>query len=625
MTIGLNRTRESELTELQPSRIFLHLPAATMSRSPSFDFQAPQYHDFADAENNQAFVEDGADEWFDARVGSPAAAAAAEAMSRRSDKLSGHVDLLLEAEPSLLPTDENDEAVGEGAESPEETAERLSKTFANLSMASSMADDGDGEAEGRRAFDQQPAKKNKVVVARGPNQLTVPKEFSFVSRQKDKMNKVKAQSIQKRPQKRKNWKDLTVPKPFNFTRSKSDAKLHPQSPYVPLALRLDKFQKETPERFRMRRKFPKMKELEVAKMVPFKAKPVNKRILQGGPVGIPEVPKPALTVPMTPHIHKPKPHVVPPPSPPKVIKANPVPSFDKPFVPAYVERVLQVENFKLPGDEISEKKRKQFEEELARKAAEEERMRLFRARPLPDPSVDALPVVEPRPLTEPEPFPLHDGAHHRSRAAFAAEPTERLVKPFVAQPCPAFEAFIPQRSTKPPTHPETPHLHTDSRAEERRAFEEAQKKKEAMLLEMREVSTKEKEKRELEEVRRLRQLQVHHAQPVRHFPGVHLKPSSKKLTEPQSPLFREKRDRLRRAIAAGRTALAEDEGVDENENPDVPRERTACNGVEEEEVPSLMEEGMIGAGDEEDVFGVHDNLEDLLGRFNGLGRDGLVG
>jgi hypothetical protein len=108
------------------------------------------------------------------------------------------------------------------------------------------------------------------------------------------------------------------------------------------------------------------------------------QILEGAPIGVPVVEKPSLTVPMSPAIQKPKPPPQRPPSPPKVIKANPIRLPEKPFQPVIEHREILPAHFALPGDEISERKRREFEEELRKKAEVEDRMRHFVARPIMD-------------------------------------------------------------------------------------------------------------------------------------------------------------------------------------------------------------------------------------------------
>ncbi len=121
--------------------------------------------------------------------------------------------------------------------------------------------------------------------------------------------------------------------------------------------------------------------LELESLPKFKARPVNKKILQSQqPLN--RQPNYELTVPMSPAITKPKPALPLPPSPPRILKANPVPRFPPPK-PLSKEKSLVVPDFSLPGDEISDKKRLQFEQALSKEREEAEKARLFKAHPLP--------------------------------------------------------------------------------------------------------------------------------------------------------------------------------------------------------------------------------------------------
>ena len=88
---------------------------------------------------------------------------------------------------------------------------------------------------------------------------------------------------------------------------------------------------------------------------------------------------------MSPLIRKPKPQEPRPVSPPKIIKANPIRLPPAPFEPIIAHRVIEPPvDFTLPGDEIRQKKLRDFEEEVRRKEEEDMKNRNFIARPLPD-------------------------------------------------------------------------------------------------------------------------------------------------------------------------------------------------------------------------------------------------
>jgi hypothetical protein len=47
---------------------------------------------------------------------------------------------------------------------------------------------------------------------------------------------------------------LTVPKPFRFNGVSKKTKIQPRSPFVPMAIRVKSFEKDTPERFKAKPK-----------------------------------------------------------------------------------------------------------------------------------------------------------------------------------------------------------------------------------------------------------------------------------------------------------------------------------------------------------------------------------
>ncbi|KAI9334556.1 hypothetical protein BDR26DRAFT_936881 [Obelidium mucronatum] len=397
-------------------------------------------------------------------------------------------------------------------------------------------------------------------------------------------------------------KGPTVPKEFSFTKrtpfrakspgikSLADAE---KSPFIPLVNRVKQFEQHVPDRFKPLPKATTRAQLagqmmtrltkphspmlrtknrakpqatktteeiqleEIAKAPRFKAQPVNKKILKEPHIGAPPPTKPALTVPKSPHFSKLSRSAssVPtrPASPPKIIKANPIRyAGTKPFEPVLEHRQILPGEVHLPGEEMRLKKLREFEDSLKRQQQEEERKREFHANPVPDLSaVDPLPEVKPRPPTEPEPFHLLTHSL-QPRSAFQGSAfdiaSQDLVPgtKFVAQPVPMVEPFVPKKSSKPPTLPEPILLHTDCRVEERRMFEEAKREREREEDELRELARLEREELERQEVRRLRQEQVFQAQPVRQFPGIQIHASQRRLTEPESPMLKDKRERLAR-------------------------------------------------------------------------------
>ncbi|KAJ3415029.1 hypothetical protein HDV05_005674 [Chytridiales sp. JEL 0842] len=636
-------------------------PRSAIVTDEAFEFNAPKFHDFtSDATNN---IDDGADKWFDGRLGSPAVegewtydgglpmddedeiepvkkGSPLSARLPKSKKFSSVSSKLATTsitapssslqkgprQPSSKPA--NTKSRSNSASKTDPSCTNIEKSFSNLKLGadkkstlkkptapppakapvrkSNLTSSAPAPAPAKPTTTSRPAsltsaaKKSPEVTARHASApkpaiaslpkpparpLTVPKEFSFVSRDKHKIkiDRPRSPGIQKRKPIKKST-ELTIPKPFNFhssLRKASGNTVGTKSPYVPLAIRIKKFEAETPDRFKATAKPQKVEALkpvkltrprspmlmtkhrikhgealsteeriaaEMASMQNFKAKPVDKRVLEGAPIGIPQVEKAPLTVPMSPAIQKPKPPAPRPPSPPKVIKANPIRLPEQPFQPVIEHREIKPLDFHLPGDDISERKRREFEEELKKKAEEEERMRNFVARPILDVQYQPRVHVEQKAPTEPRPFHLMTEIRshlHQQQAHLQAErEPSRSNHTFVAQPMPVFEPFIPKKSEKPITMPEEVFLRSEMRAEERKAFEEQRRQREQEEAEMRDRAKAEKEAKEREEIKRLRQQQVHQAQPIRHFNAVQLQPSSKKLTEPESPMLKDKRIRM---------------------------------------------------------------------------------
>ncbi|KAJ3153008.1 Protein tpx2 [Geranomyces michiganensis] len=374
--------------------------------------------------------------------------------------------------------------------------------------------------------------------------LTVPKEFSFVTRFRAKhsalavrspgIQKKRFSTITRRPN------GTTRPKPFRF-HSTLRAVAHevtgvaaartvpppPRSPFIPLAVAVNAFSNES-ERFRplskrdrrkampsspwagrmrmtrpqspylltkMRTKthhIPSREELELASLSsvqPFKANPIPSSILHvPAPLPPPQHHRPP-TIPESPFITKSRPLSQlnqQQPSPERIPHARPVPRhvLENPFEPVIEHRVIPVPEFELPGDQISRRKKEDFERRRREEEEREKAMRGFRAQPLPfdDDDDDGLghhlPHVEPRPLTNPQPFTLETdlrGTLSQQQLAqrLALEQHELAQRAqFRAQPFNAHviveRPFLPHASDKPLTSTVDVVLSSEQRAEERR-------------------------------------------------------------------------------------------------------------------------------------------------------------
>ncbi|KXS21647.1 hypothetical protein M427DRAFT_130397 [Gonapodya prolifera JEL478] len=396
--------------------------------------------------------------------------------------------------------------------------------------------------------------------------------------------------------------DRTVPKPFNFHTAHSAAFRQSgntevsRSPFVPLAVKVKQFETTVPDRFKtkaplpmqslkhspskltqpkspflrtkMRQKpmarIPTLEERELAELQPeFRAKPLNKKILETSePLGVPQKQPAPLTVPESPAIQKPRPPPPRPETPQRHIKANPVPDLTKPdFQPVIEHRLVLPKPVKLPGDEITEKKRKEHEENVQKLQELERKAREFKARPLPDDEPDPLPDPAVKPTTKPEPFPLltdQRGQIHRTkfqRELEAELQDKENAANFHANPLYESVPFIPKKSTKPLTVADDITLHTEVRAEERKGFDEEIRAKEEEERRRKDEAMRQQELISKKEARKLRELAVPRANPIKHYPPIMIKPSVQKLTEPMSPMIGEKRKRLEKEIGRSKMGM----------------------------------------------------------------------
>ncbi|KAJ3304301.1 Protein tpx2 [Kappamyces sp. JEL0829] len=444
--------------------------------------------------------------------------------------------------------------------------------------------------ENRIASPQDPTLVPRNLLAEGES--PVARDDGAASREPSKhvmvlrKRSTAASGVQKKTvRKAKTVGGMTIPKPFHLATAakkaiKSTAQ-DPKSPFVPLALKLQGFEKQVADRkprslrrvqqdakltqprspmlsTKLRAQHNKAttvltteekEELEFKKIAPFKARPLNKRVWGCGNTKVLEsrqemvsVGQSQLTIPMSPAIQKPKPKPEPGPPSPRIIKANPVPNHSNPFVPVVEHRALAPSDFQLPGDVILEKKRKEFLEKAAAEEKELARQRAFKANPIAIPE-KPFAVTHSGKTTEPAPFSLltdvrgerHQLSHHEE--LLQREEEEKRAKEFRANPLPAAEPFVPSRSNKPATEIQSFTSHLDLRMEERKAFEEEQlrkKQQEEASLHERQILQEMNDKAEL---RKLRREQTHKAQPIRAYANVEVKPSDKKLTEPKTPAF----------------------------------------------------------------------------------------
>ncbi|XP_051282337.1 targeting protein for Xklp2 isoform X1 [Dicentrarchus labrax] len=284
----------------------------------------------------------------------------------------------------------------------------------------------------------------------------------------------------------------------------------------------------------------------------FKSHPLPKKILEGV-VGLPEKKVLPPTVPESPafalkkRVHmEPKVQEVKQPSP---IKAPPVPHFGLPFQPRLPEN-HHVEVCPFSFEERERERRALKEKRLEEKRNEE--VPQFKAQPLPDFDTVLLPEKKKLELTKPEPFRLlldERGAMRNTRWEQMVKEEQKQQEEaaiFKARPNTVThkEPFQPKKESRPAvegirssTVVEAFELSTERRARERQEYERLASEKESLRSLMEEEQRREEEQREKDEIARLRQEQVHKAQPIRHYKPVALKKSELPLTVPQSPNF----------------------------------------------------------------------------------------
>ncbi|KAK7884491.1 hypothetical protein WMY93_027614 [Mugilogobius chulae] len=280
----------------------------------------------------------------------------------------------------------------------------------------------------------------------------------------------------------------------------------------------------------------------------FKSHPVSKKILEGV-VGVPEKKLPTLTVPESPAFAlkkrvrmEPAPAPVKPPSP---VKAPPVPHFGLPFQPKLPEH-HQVELCPFSFDKREQERRALKEKKLEQMRNEDAPK--FKAQPLPDFSTVVLPEKKKPEPTKPEPFNLlidARGAEKSSRwenmlqeeKKQQEEATHFKARPNVVTHKEPFKPKKEERADTSLSSSSSFQLLTERRARERQEFDRALSEKEALRALMEEQRRKEEEEREREEIARMRQEQVHKAQPIKHYRCVKVKKSEMPLTVPQSPNF----------------------------------------------------------------------------------------
>uniref|UniRef100_A0A4W5NIJ8 TPX2 microtubule nucleation factor n=1 Tax=Hucho hucho TaxID=62062 RepID=A0A4W5NIJ8_9TELE len=338
-------------------------------------------------------------------------------------------------------------------------------------------------------------------------------------------------------------------KALELNRKILEGALNPKKPTVKESTHPEVFHMHMDKRLAERQASKKPDEPE--EQHTFHSRPLPVRILEEV-VGVPEKKVQCPTVPESPawalkrmRMDR-KVEEVKPPAP---LKAHAVPHFGLPFLPKLQDKT-QVEVCAFSFEERERKRRVLKEKRLEELRHEEAPM--FKAQPLPDFHAVVLPEKKVAEPTKPEPFKLlleergaakndrweqmikEEQKHQAEAATFKARPNTAIHK----------EPFVPKKENRSVLEdinnsvvPEVFQLSTERRAKERLEFERAVSEKEALRARVEEAQRMELEECEKEKMARLRQEQVHKAQPIRRYKLLELKKSDVTLTVPQSPNF----------------------------------------------------------------------------------------
>ncbi|XP_068654038.1 protein TPX2-like isoform X2 [Aristolochia californica] len=297
---------------------------------------------------------------------------------------------------------------------------------------------------------------------------------------------------------------------------------------------------------------------ELDKMPKFKARPLNKKILESkGSVGVFCNLKPQITVPH--EFHFATDERLPPPT-------SVFDLFEKLSLKSEscheqrLPRTTTPNPFHLHTEERGTEKERRFVEELLQKQLEEERARIPKAYPYP--YTTDIPVVPPKPepkkCTKPEAFQLASLVRHEEEIQKKLEEKERRereeaqMRHFKAQPIMKEDPIpLPEKVRKPLTEVQKFALHVDHRAVDRSEFDKKVMEKEMMYKRYREEFEMNQKIEEEKEVKQMRRTMVPHARPVPNFANPFLpQRSSKETTKAKSPKLRVLRKERRRVGSA---------------------------------------------------------------------------
>ncbi|KAL5197930.1 hypothetical protein ABZP36_001442 [Zizania latifolia] len=286
-------------------------------------------------------------------------------------------------------------------------------------------------------------------------------------------------------------------------------------------------------------------ELEELEKVPkFKARPLNKKILESkGDIGVFTQPKAQATAPKGFHFCTDD--RLGPPAVADLFDKLSLYSESSHHEKKDVPRLTIPNPFNLHTDERGHEKERQLAAQLLQKQLEEEKARIPKANPYP--YTTDYPVVppkpEPKPCTRPEGFQLESLVRHELEQQRIMEEREkmereeaqrRIVK---AQPILNEDPMpLPEKERKPLTEVQQIKLHVDERAVQRSEFDNMVKEKEVTYKRLREENEFAQKIEEEKALKQLRRTLVPQARPLPKFDRP-FRPqrSTKQVTRPKSP------------------------------------------------------------------------------------------
>ncbi|KAF0900746.1 hypothetical protein E2562_034783 [Oryza meyeriana var. granulata] len=284
---------------------------------------------------------------------------------------------------------------------------------------------------------------------------------------------------------------------------------------------------------------------ELEKAPKFKAKPLNKKILESkGDIGVFAHPKAQATAPKEFHFSTDD-RLGPPAVADLFDKLSLCSESSSYQGKGDVPRLTIPNPFNLHTDERGHEKERQLAAQLLQKQLKEEKARIPKANPYP--YTTDYPVVppkpEPKPCTRPEGFQLESLVRHEMEQQRIMEERERMEREEAqrrvvkAQPILKEDPIpLPEKERKPLTEVQQIKLHVDERAVQRSEFDNMVKEKEITYKRLREENEFAQKIEEEKALKQLRRTLVPQARPLPKFDRP-FRPqrSTKQVTRPKSP------------------------------------------------------------------------------------------